>query len=183
MDLQIESRKIAMTPRWRAEIEERMAKLQKVQDDLTHGRVTLVKTTHHKRQNNVAEAIVVVTLPGRRTITATKQAKTFEEAIRAGFNAIAIELRKLREKRARTEVRTSPIPALQGVVSKVYPRKGYGFILQEGGGEVYFHKNALHGLAFKDLEDGLEVVFEVEPGKKGPQATTVNPIPAVAKLK
>ena len=67
------------------------------------------------------------------------------------------------------------------MVSKVYPRKGYGFILQEGGGEVYFHKNALHGFVFKEVEDRLEVVSEMEPGKKGLQATTVNPVPAVAK--
>lgn len=181
MDVQIESRNVAMTPRWKTEIERRMASLQKVQDDLLHGRVTLMKNKHHKQLKNVAEAVVVLTLPGRRTITARKEAKTFEEAIRAAFNAIVIELRKFREKRAHTEVRTPPIPALRGVVSKVYPRKGYGFILQEGGGEVYFHENALHGLVFKEVEDGLEVVFEMEPGKKGLQATTVNPVPAVAK--
>ncbi len=183
MNLQIDSRNVAMTPRWKTEIQERMATLHKVQDDLIHGRVTLVNNKHHKQQKNVAEAVVVVTLPGRRTITARKEAKTFEEAIRAGFAAIAIELRKFREKRAHTEVRTPPIPALRGVISKVYPRKGYGFILQEGGGEVYFHKNALHGLVFKELEDGLDVVFEMEPGKNGPQATTVNPVPAVAAKK
>lgn len=183
MNLQIESRNVAMTPRWKTEIQERMATLHKVQDDLIHARVTLVNNKHHKQQKNVAEAVVVVTLPGRRTITARKEAKTFEEAIRAGFAAIAIELRKFREKRARTEVRTPPIPALRGVISKVYPRKGYGFILKEGGGEVYFHKNALHGLVFKELEDGVEVVFEMEPGKNGPQATTVNPMPAVAAKK
>ena len=55
-----------------------------------------------------------------------------------------------------------------------------GFILQEGGGEVYFHKNALHGLNFEDLEDGTEVAFNVEEGEKGPQATTVNPVPIVS---
>jgi cold shock CspA family protein len=65
------------------------------------------------------------------------------------------------------------------VICKLYPTQGYGFILEEGGGEVYFHKNALHGVTFKDLEDGLEVVFAMEPGEKGPQATTVNPVPAI----
>ena len=48
MDVQIESRNVAMTPRWKTEIERRMASLQKVQEDLLHGRVTLMKNKHHK---------------------------------------------------------------------------------------------------------------------------------------
>ena len=179
MELQVESRNIAMAPRWRTEIEERMAGLQERREDLVHGRVTLTKNRHHKKLKNVAEAVIVVTLPRRRTVTARKEAKTFEEAIRAGFNAIDIALRKLNDKRSRTQVRTPPIPPLRGVIVKLYPRKGYGFILQDGGGEVYFHKNALQGLLFDELEDGLEVMFDTEPGVKGLQATTVHPIPAI----
>ena len=107
--------------------------------------------------------------------TARKEDKTFEEAIRAAFDAMAIELRKYREKRADKVVRTDPLPSLRGVVSKVFPRLGYGFILKDGGGEVYFHKNSVKGILFKELEDGLEVVFETEPGEKGLHATIVQP--------
>lgn len=99
MNLRIESRNVAMTPRWKAEIEQRMADLQNGHDDLTHGRVTLTKNRHHKKAMNVAEAVVVVTLPGRHTITARKENKTFEEAIRAAFTAVETEIRKFREKR------------------------------------------------------------------------------------
>lgn len=179
MELEIESRNVGMTPRWKQEIEERMADLQEGHDDLTHGRVTLTKNPHHKKAANVAEALVVVSLPGRHTFTARKENKTFEEAIRKAFQAIAIELRKFREKRAKKEVRTAPVPPLRGVVCKLFPREQYGFILNEGGGEVYFHKNALKGLSFKDLEDGTEVVFNVEQGQKGLQATAVLPVPVV----
>ena len=104
MDLKIESRNVAMTPRWKAEIEERMADLQNGHNDLTHGRVTLTKNRHHKKAENVAEARLVVTLPGRHTITASKENKTFEEAIRAAFKAVETELRKFREKRASRDV-------------------------------------------------------------------------------
>ena len=182
MDLEIESRNIEMTPRWKTEIEARMADLQRNHDDLTHGRVTLTKNRHHKKLDNVAEVLVLVTLPGRQTLTARKEDKTFEEAIRAAFEAVAIELRKFREKRGRTEVRTAPIPAERGVVCKLFPQEGYGFILQEGGGEVYFHQNSLQGLRFEQLEDGTEVTFNLEQGKKGPQATVVTlPSPVIAK--
>ncbi len=181
MKVEIESRNVGMTPRWKQEIEARMTDLQTGHEDLTHGRVTLTKNPHHKKAAKVAEALVVVSLPGRLTLTARKENKTFEEAIRKAFQAVAIELRKFREKRANKEIRTAPIPSLRGVVCKLFPRQQYGFILQEGGGEVYFHKNALKGLSFKDLEDGTEVLFNTETGRKGVQATAVHPLP-VAKV-
>jgi cold shock CspA family protein/ribosome-associated translation inhibitor RaiA len=174
MELKIESRNVAMTPRWKTEIEERMADLQNGHDDLIHGRMTLIKNRHHKKAAKVAEARLVVTLPGRRTVTASKEDKTFEEAIRAAFAAAKIELRKHREKRASKEIRVPPVP-FRGVVCKLFARGGYGFILQEGGGEVYFHRNAVQGLTFDKLEDGTEVTFNLEEGEKGPQATVVKP--------
>ncbi|HLZ36042.1 MAG TPA: HPF/RaiA family ribosome-associated protein [Nitrospira sp.] len=179
MELEIESRNVGMTPRWKTEIEERMADLQRGHEDVTHGRVTLTKNPHHKKSANVAEALVVVTLPGRHTFTARKENKTFEEAIREAFEAIAIELRKFRDKRSTKEVRTAPTPPHRGVVCKLFRKGGYGFILKEGGGEVYFHKNALQGLSFQDLEDGTEVAFNVEEGQKGPQATAVHRLPVI----
>ncbi|MBI4400849.1 MAG: HPF/RaiA family ribosome-associated protein [Nitrospirae bacterium] len=178
MELHVESRNVAMTPRWKNEIEARMADLQAGHDDVLHGRVTLTKNRHHKKAQRVAEALVVVTLPGRHTFTARKEEKTFEEAIRAAFFSVEIELRKYREKRATKEIRIPPVP-LRGVICKLFPKEGYGFILKEGGGEVYFHRNAVHGLKFEELEDGTEVTFNEEPGEKGPQATTVNPVPVV----
>jgi len=72
MELEIQSRNVAMTPRWKTEIEARMSDLQRGHEDLVHGRVTLTKNRHHKKLANVAEALVVVTLPGRHTMTARK---------------------------------------------------------------------------------------------------------------
>ncbi len=182
MELEIQNRNVAMTPRWKTEIEARMDDLRRGHDDLIHGRVTLIKNRHHKKLANVAEALVVVTLPGRHTLTARKEDKTFEEAIRSAFQAISIELRKYREKRAKTEVRLPPVPPHRGVICKLFPKERYGFILKEGGGEVYFHANALQGLTFKKLEDGTEVVFGLEQGDKGPQATVVTLLPPIAKV-
>lgn len=183
MELEIESRNVDMTPRWKTEIEARMGDLQRGHEDLIHGRVTLTKNPHHKKLDNVAEALIVVSLPGRHTLTARKENKTFEEAIRNAFDAVAIELRKYREKRATTEVRIPPVPPHRGVICKLFPQERYGFILKEGGGEVYFHANALQGLEFEQLDDGMEVVFNLEEGKKGPQATVVTlPPPIATKL-
>lgn len=177
MKVAIEHRNVGMTPRWKKEIEARMGDLERSYDDLLHGRVTLTKNLHHKKSSNVAEALVVVSLPGRHTFTARKEDKTFEEAIRKAFQAVSLALRKFCDKRANKEVRTAPVPPMRGVICKLFPKEQYGFILKEGGGEVYFHEHALQGMTFRDLEDGTEVLFNVEEGRKGPQATVVSPLP------
>jgi len=161
-----------MTPRWKAEIEERVAALGTDSMRPTHARITLTKNPHHKKGDDNAEALVVLSLPRKHTITARKEAKTFEEAIRAAFSAAETEMRKLREKRSSIEDRELDLP-MHGVVNKLFKEKGYGFILQDGGGEVYFHRNILNGVDFENLEDGTEVAFDVKSSEKGLQATKV----------
>ena len=51
--------------------------------------------------------------------------------------------------------------------------KGYGFIEQEGGEDVFVHFSALEGEGFKTLEEGQAVQFEITKGQKGPQAANV----------
>jgi len=51
--------------------------------------------------------------------------------------------------------------------------KGYGFISQEGGKDVFVHFSAIGGDGFKSLDEGQEVEFEVTDGPKGPQAVNV----------
>jgi len=111
MDLKIESRNVGMTPRWKEEIEKRVAALDSDSLHLTHARVTLSKNAHHKKGNENAEALVVITVPRRHTITARKGAKTFEEAIRAAFHAVETELRKMQEKRASKESHETVMPS------------------------------------------------------------------------
>lgn len=99
LDLKIESRNVGMTPRWKAEIERRTEALQSDSLRITHARVTLTKNAHHKKGADNAEALVVITIPRRRTVTARKESKTFEEAIRAAFAAVEHEIEKIEEKR------------------------------------------------------------------------------------
>jgi len=51
--------------------------------------------------------------------------------------------------------------------------KGYGFISQEGGPDVFVHFSAIEMDGFKTLKEGQEVEFEVANGDKGLQATKV----------
>ncbi len=51
--------------------------------------------------------------------------------------------------------------------------KGYGFIAQEGGQDVFVHHTSIMGNGFKTLNEGEEVVFEIIAGEKGPKAQNV----------
>lgn len=52
-------------------------------------------------------------------------------------------------------------------------KKGFGFIEQEDGDDVFVHFHAIQGDGYKSLDEGQEVEFELEDGAKGPQATNV----------
>ena len=61
----------------------------------------------------------------------------------------------------------------QGTVKWFNAKKGYGFISDEAGNEVFVHFSALNMDGFKELKDGEKVEFEVVDGDKGPQAANV----------
>ncbi|WP_372747715.1 cold-shock protein [Litorivivens sp.] len=51
--------------------------------------------------------------------------------------------------------------------------KGFGFLEQDGGKDVFVHFSAIQGSGFKTLTEGQRVEFEVVQGDKGPQAANV----------
>ena len=63
-----------------------------------------------------------------------------------------------------------------GTVKWFNLEKGYGFISQEGGDDVFVHFSAISGDGFKTLEEGQAVSFEIVDGARGPQAANVNRI-------
>lgn len=62
----------------------------------------------------------------------------------------------------------------KGKVKWFNAEKGYGFISRDSGNDVFVHFSAIEMDGFKTLEEGLEVVFEVVEGAKGPQAANVS---------
>jgi CspA family cold shock protein len=61
----------------------------------------------------------------------------------------------------------------QGTVKWFNDAKGYGFISQEGGEDVFVHFSAIQAQGFKSLAEGDRVEFEVTRGPKGLQAANV----------
>lgn len=60
-----------------------------------------------------------------------------------------------------------------GTVKWFNAEKGYGFISQESGDDVFVHFSAIQGEGFKTLEEGQNVSFEIEEGPRGMQAANV----------
>ena len=62
---------------------------------------------------------------------------------------------------------------LKGKLNRWNDEKGFGFIEQEEGADVFVHYSAINASGFKSLTEGERVVFEVEHGEKGPSAKNV----------
>ncbi|MCU0614679.1 MAG: cold shock domain-containing protein [Desulfobacterales bacterium] len=65
---------------------------------------------------------------------------------------------------------------VKGVVKWFNDKKGFGFIEQEGGGDVFVHHTAINMQGFKTLSEGDRVAFEVEDNQRGPSAKNVTKV-------
>jgi CspA family cold shock protein len=64
----------------------------------------------------------------------------------------------------------------QGTVKWFNSEKGFGFITQDGGADVFVHFSAIQTDGYRELKENQRVEFDVKTGDKGPQADNVRAI-------
>lgn len=160
-------------------VENQVARLDHFYPGLIGCRV-IVEVPHRRHETgNVYHARIDCTVPGRELVVSRDPAEdhAHEDPFVAVVDAFDAMCRQLEDyaREARGAVKHHEPPP-HGRVVRLFPYQGYGFIDTPDGREVYFHRNAVLGGSFDELQVGSEVRFAEEEGIEGPQASTVRPV-------
>jgi cold shock CspA family protein len=164
-----------------------MRLIEKLED--RYGRATACRVVvkgpgAHHRNGGLFEINVHLVLPDRREVAIERtphldeRFQDFDFALNDAFKRarrrLQDQVRRMRGKVKHHE--TAPT----GVVKKMSPDEGYGFIAAPDGREIYFHRNSVEGPGFDALSPGARVRYSEEEGREGPQASRVTPLGSAA---
>lgn len=158
-----------------AKAEAQLAKLGEDHRDLIDVTVDVERATAHHRKGQ--RRVEIRCQARAQSLVATGAAVELDLALRNATRTLRREVEKLRAKRRDTRSERSAEPPLRGVIDRVAPDQGHGFLITDAGERVYFHRNAAcGGLRFDALEGGESVALNYEAGEHGLQATFVRPL-------
>lgn len=157
-------------------IYERADWLERFHPRITSCRV-LVEPSHLRHhEGNLFHVRIDVTVPGQEIVVKRdppehQAHEDLDVAVHDAFDAVRRRLQD--DRRERRWPRHPRMRPARGRVVRVNGFEGFGFIEDEDGHEVYFHRNSVLGGAFERLDVGTRVLFHEEQGNDGPQASTV----------
>ena len=159
----------------RAEVVGRLEALAGGRTDLIDIWIDVEESRHHRHGG---DQVAIRCQARGRQIVSRRKADVVGLALREALEAFERDVREWREQRTEARSKRPALPPHLGIVDRIFPARGYGFLLTDGGEQVYFHRNALtRGLAMEDLREGVRVGLDYEAGEKGPQAIFVEPAP------
>jgi ribosomal subunit interface protein len=152
-------------------VEERLEALAAGHTDLIDVRIAAKPTRHHRHG---AQEVRITCQARGKELVAARTRDDLGLALNEALDAFEREVHRLRDRRTLKRGERPAEPPYLGIIDRILPEQGYGFILTDGGERVYFHRNSVHGgLVFEGLAEGQRVGLNLEAGDKGPQATTV----------
>jgi ribosomal subunit interface protein len=163
----------------RTRVEELAAKLERFHDRIMGCRVVVRAPNRRQSKGRLYHVSIDLTVPGHEIAINRDppQHQAHEDvyvAIRDAFEAAARRLEDITRKQ-RGDVKMHNVEP-HGKIARLFPDRSYGFIEDQGLGEIYFHANSVAGEGFGKLKVGTAVRYHAEPGDKGLQATIVKPL-------
>lgn len=174
--LEITFRHMEHSPEIEADIRDKVAQLETYFDRIIGCTVLIEAPHHHHQRGNLYHVRLRIGVPHNDIIVDREPAEhqahqdlhvTIRDAFKEARRQLQDYVRKLRGDIKSHE------PPPHGIVTKLFPQEGYGFIQTPEGREIYFHANSLVDTSFEEIDLGSDVRFIEEPGDKGPQATSV----------
>jgi len=161
-------------------IRERIGRLENLHDSIISCRVVVERPHQNRQTGNPYRCRVELSLPRKRELVASKEEMTerhvgLRTVIGRAFDAIEKQLRTAASTHDRRSHVIAPRSEDQphGLIVRLFPEDGYGFIKTEDGREFYMNENSVLNRAFDQLQIGSEVRFAAADGDKGPQASSV----------
>lgn len=176
--LEISYRNVEKTNEVEETIRNEVQRLEKVCDYLSSCRVAIEERQKYQNQGSPFHVRVLLTVPPGHEISSTKTEnkgdmhESLTTVIRKAFKGAEKHLKRIVEQQ-RDHVKKHEQQEVNAVIVKIFQDEGYGFLKNNEGDEIYFHKNSVINDEFKRLQQGIVVRYVEEMGKKGPQASTV----------
>jgi len=176
LPLQITALNLVLSPAEERAIRAAAAKLDEFAPRILSCRVAIEVPKDRGRSGRQYRIHVKLDVPGEEIVVRRRSDEAIPTALQKAFKAVG---RRLQDhvRRQRGDVKL-PRRAPRGVVTRLLPWEGYGFLTSSDGREIYFDRRSVLNDAFDRLEVGAEVRYVEEIGEQGPQASTVT-APAV----
>jgi ribosomal subunit interface protein len=170
--LQITMHEMAHSDALEAAIREHAAKLEKFHSRITSCRVAVEELRRHHQQGHHFAVKLDVRVPGQEIVSNLQHHEDVYVALRDAFDSARRQLEEVARER-RGDVK-SHATAQRGIVKRMLPDQGYGFIEAADGREFYFSRENVVHPPFEHLEPGTTVQFIEELAAEGPQAKRVS---------
>lgn len=170
--LQITFRDIEQSDALEVHIREKADKLETFFEPIMSCRVVVEMPHQHKQQGKFFNVRIDIGVPGKEIVVNRDKHEDVYVALRDGFDAAKRQLDDY-SRRLRGDTKTHP-QEHTGLVARLIPEEGYGFIRRADGDELYFNSDNLVNIHFDQLQEGVEVKFIEEMAAEGPQAKRVS---------